>query len=234
MLFYSSLFALMLYRILSSIWVLMTTKSIFHATLQFLDIEIFHKLYLNFSVNTTEPHPIQTYIQMLHVTLESFFQLVIQSYFLIKTHFDVKNNTVIIVSLIFSAINVATKMTSEDKIYFIKEWKSLGLRCKDGIYINHRYLIRLLIRIMDVILRVSFLVIVWIVLGDIAIIVYIGFELIVLALLALSGRRYDAYIAWRVFFFSVNTDRSYPKLMHCMPSSWYKTTAKLIIDMFVF
>ena len=190
MLFYSSLFTIVFYRILSSIWIFTRTKSIFHAILQLLDLEIFHKLYLNFSFNTTEPHPIQTYIQMLHVTIEEFFQLVIQSYFLIKTGFNFENNGVIILSIIFSAFNVATKMTSEDKVYFIKKWKSLDLSVINGFHVNYRFLIRLLLRILDVILRVSFLVLIWIVLGDFVIVAYVMTELIVLTYLAISSRRY--------------------------------------------
>ena len=197
--FYSSLFSILFYRIVSSIWIFNTTKSLLHTILQLFDFEIYHKLYLNFITNTCKPHPAQSYIQMLHVTLETFFQLVIQVYYLIAIRFSISltkseitsDNNIVFISLIFCAFNIALKMTSEDQVYFISTWRKLNFRCNrhQGLQFNCRYLIRLIIRLLDVFLRVLFLVIIWVTLNDVAY-YYIAGEIVILSYIALTRNSY--------------------------------------------
>ena len=186
-----SIIAFILYRIISSIWVYNMSKSWKHLILQILDLKIFHALYINFITNKNEPTTAQRYLQLLEASMESYPQIVIQSFYLIKFEqlqsTSLSENVLIIISLIFSTYNVSSKFINEDKMYFDEKWHNVLVNNKR---INGCYIIRFFIRFIDVIVRVLLVLLLWIVVGGMAVSIYVLFELTLLVLLALKTTKY--------------------------------------------
>ena len=81
-------------------------------------------------------------------------------------------------------------MISEDKIYFEEEW--INPQCfKNNNIVNIRYVIRFIVRLMDVTLRVLFVLLVWIYFGGLYSVTFIIFELIMILVLAFHSNRYE-------------------------------------------
>ena len=183
-LFLLSLSSFLFYRIVSSIWMYKSSNSLYHTVLQFFDLKLFHALYINFITNKQEPNSAQRYIQILEASLESFPQICIQLFFLIKTNnlatslLTNSNNQIIFISLIFSIYNVSSKMISEDKIFFVQEWQSLELNkfkhewCYNYNYFNkikccfnYKYILRFIVRAFDFLNRVLLIMMLWVIVG---------------------------------------------------------------------
>ena len=123
--------------------------------------------------------------------MESYPQIVIQSFYLIKFEqlqsTSLSENVLIIISLIFSTYNVSSKFINEDKMYFDEKWHNVLVNNKR---INGCYIIRFFIRFIDVIVRVLLVLLLWIVVGGMAVSIYVLFELTLLVLLALKTTKY--------------------------------------------
>ena len=65
----------------------------------------------------------------MEACLESFPQIVIQLFYFIKLNFTFKDNYLLLFSLIFSIYSVCTRITKEDKIYFVQTWKNSEFKC---------------------------------------------------------------------------------------------------------
>ena len=63
--FFLSIAAFFLYRIVSSVLIFNRTKSLFRAILQFFDLLLFHSLYINYLQKTKTPSSPQKWIQFL-------------------------------------------------------------------------------------------------------------------------------------------------------------------------
>ena len=182
-LFILSVLAFTFYRIVSSIWVYTITcggikNKRFHAILQLFDLKIFHAIYINFSRNKEKPNIAQKYLQLMEACLESFPQIIIQFYYFIKLDFTFKGNYVLLISLIFSIYSVSTRITREDKNCFCKSWREANAKCCS---VNKYFVIRCLVRLMDVTCRVTFILAVWIYFGGIFAALYIAIPFVVLA-----------------------------------------------------
>ena len=187
-LFSMSLFMFLLYRFVSAAWVYNETKSIFDTLLQLLDLKLYHALYINFLINKDVPSNPQRYLQILEASLESFPQTIIQLYYLIKIGSDFTSDPLITISLIFSIINISSKMISEDKVFFDKSWHTIEFKLKP-FHINFRYILRYALRFIDLCYRLVLTLLLWIIVGGCAVSIYIGFETISLILLAMHSRR---------------------------------------------
>ena len=186
-----SCIAFLFYRIISCIWIYNITRSKFHTILQFFDLKIYHALYINFisEYNDGYPNTAQIYIQILEASLEAFPQVVIQLYFFIQVEMDIGKYWVIFASLIMSLYNVASKMASEDRVYFVKSWQSVFVgKCM----INIRYLFRYIIRLCDVFQRIILILMLWVGIGGFYCALYIIFEIIVLSILSFLTKEYVA------------------------------------------
>ena len=184
-----SCIAFMFYRIISCIWILNITRSLFHTLLQFFDLKIYHALYINFisEYNDGTPNAAQKYIQILEASLEAFPQVVIQLYFFIQVKMDIGKYWVIFASLIISLYNVSNKMAGEDKIYFIKSWQNVFV----GHYkMNFRYLFRYIVRVCDVFQRIMLILLLWIGIGGFYCALYIVFEMFILSCLSFATKEY--------------------------------------------
>ena len=180
--------AFLFYRIISCIWIYNITRSIFHTILQFFDLKIYHALYINFisEYNDGNPNTAQKYIQILEASLEAFPQVVIQLYFFIQVEMHVSKYWIVFASLIMSLYNVASRMASEDRIYFIKSWQNVF----DNRCLNFHYLFRCIVRVCDVFQRIVLILLLWIGVGGFYCALYIIFELIILFILSVVTREY--------------------------------------------
>ena len=195
-LFILSCFAFVFYRIISSFWVYITTKSIYDALLQIFDLKIFHALYINFETNTNRPNSVQKYIQVLEASLESFPQIIIQFYYFLKLNVNVYDNLLVFISLIFSICNISSKMISEDELYFVQDWQKLNPVCCNYKQsqlpsLNPLYVIRFMIRLADVTLRVLTVLIIGIVFGLSWLSCYVAAEGLILGISAFRAKRYS-------------------------------------------
>ena len=183
-----SCIAFVFYRIISCIWIYNIARSPFHTLLQFFDLKIYHALYINFisEYNDGTPNTAQKYIQILEASLEAFPQVVIQLYFFVQVKMDIEKYWIVFASLIMSLYNVASKMASEDGIYFIKSWQNMFV----GKYLNSRYLFRYIVRLCDVFQRIMLILLLWIGIGGFYCAIYIIFEMIVLWILSLVAKEY--------------------------------------------
>ena len=187
--------AFIFYRIITCIWIYNITRSVFHTILQFLDLKIYHALYINFisEYNDGSPNTAQKYIQILEASLEAFPQVVIQLYFFIQVKMDIAKYWIVFASLIMSLYNVSSKMTTEDKIYFIKSWQKAYV---GFCVINIRYLFRYVIRVCDVCQRIILILLLWIGMGGFYCALYIIFEMTFLLILSVMTNEYVNYILY--------------------------------------
>ena len=167
--------ALFAYRIVSCILVSLRTKSKKRAFLQFWDLLLFHALYINYKTKSDTPSNPQKWLQMLEAVFESFPQSLIQLLFIIKTQ---QFNSIVVVSLIFSILSLSNKVISDDSVYFDEDsGKTLTYKNKqDEANISTEYIRRVIWRVFDVLYRLSILVLIWVVMGGLALFCIIGAE----------------------------------------------------------
>eukprot|EP01084_Bolivina_argentea_P255224 429205_1 len=118
-LFYLSIFILVLYRTISSIFIFIYTKRIRSAILQFADLEIFHAIMINWKLHSREPSNPQRWIQSWEAAFESAPQSLLQFVFLMKT--GSFGNGLIVVSFIFSLFSMISRVITDDIVIFIEE-----------------------------------------------------------------------------------------------------------------
>ena len=104
----------------------------------------------------------------------------IQLFYVIKSDLQLENNGLLLASLLFSFYNISSKMITEDKIFFDKNWRSIQFNwfkheyycccpcCHESTFrccFNLRFFVRFIIRILDFMNRLSLLLILWVVVG---------------------------------------------------------------------
>ena len=124
----------------------------------------------------------------MEAALESFPQCVIQLYYLIQVGFVGEDETIFVLSSILSIWNIVTKMVSEDKPYFREHVQSLEFKWKP-LHINFLYIFRVVMRLIDFILRVSLILFLWLILGGLIVFIYLGFELFALFVIAVKTKQ---------------------------------------------
>ena len=194
-LFFNSIFAFSFYRIISSIWIYnLTGGKIIDTILQIFDLKLYHALYINFEQNNIEPNSPQRYLMLLESTLESFPQCVIQLYYFIRVGKSglTSENIIVIISLITSILNVSSKMISEDRIYFVDRWRRSEFKLSP-FHINYRYVIRFIVRLIDFINRLIFILLIWIILGGMMLYIYLIFDVIFLVGICIVCKRLVLY-----------------------------------------
>ena len=220
-LFWLSVASFSVYRIISCIWIYNITDGKKLDTLsQLFDLKLYHALYINFVLNKESPSNPQRYLQILEAALESFPQCVIQLYYLVKVGFNNfqndKNSSdeIIVTSLIFSILNVSSKMISEDKAFFPKEWHSLNFRRgsdENQQCVNVLYLLRVLLRLLDIVHRLLLILLTWVILGGPIVFAYLCFEFVSLLTIGVKLKQYVHRI--------VNVTKKQHLKLHPVPQS---------------
>ena len=102
-------------------------------------------------------------------------QLLLSAVFIAKTgQFD----AIIVISLISSLWSLTARVSSDDKLILDQEWRSIEFSYKKCPCVNHRFVLRVLVRFLEISSRVSLLTLMWINIGGLRTGIIIGIELL--------------------------------------------------------
>ena len=195
-LFWMSIILFLLSRLVSSIAIFRLTKNKNDFALGLLDLVMAKAIYVGYLLKRESPTNIQRYVGLLEATLEAFPQLLISTFFIttVVAHNDtnITLNPLIPISLLFSLYSLTSRVATDDKAIYNTDWKHLELKisrkkvqkCK---CINYRYLLRVLLRFMEISSRLILYVLLWINFGGFATGIILFVEFIFLLILAFIG-----------------------------------------------
>eukprot|EP01084_Bolivina_argentea_P148558 259681_1 len=198
-LFGLSILVLLIYRVVSSVLIYLSTKMFSRLIIQFLDMELFRALYINYLCDKGEPCSPQRWITSLEAVFESSPQALIQTIFLIKTK-SFSGSPVIVISLCFSLLTIISKIISDDRIISVvgARYISFNKRFCSCSCISWLYLIRYLWRIFDVSTRIFIASLIWLGLGGYYLFISLIIETVILLVICVCSKRSE-------FLFSVVT-----------------------------
>eukprot|EP01083_Nonionella_stella_P185300 675405_1 len=124
-LFVFSIVAFFLYRFVSAGFVYEFTGKWKRACIQFLDLEIYHAIYITHKLGREEAGNLQRWLQKFEAIFESAPQSLLQIVYIIKTG---DRGFLIMSSIALSFFSVAARFTSDDRIFFVKDAERLGLK----------------------------------------------------------------------------------------------------------
>eukprot|EP01084_Bolivina_argentea_P071110 129312_1 len=181
--FYLSIVILVVHRLVSSLGVYLLTRNWFNVLLQSMDILMIRCVWTSYKLGRDEPSTTQKYLALLEATFEAMPQLILSAVWFTKTgQFDI----IIVISFISSLISLTARVASDDKIIFEKEWHSLNFSYKSCPMMNWRYIIRVLLRFMEISSRVGLLTLMWVNLGGFATGIIIGVEMVWLMIICVG------------------------------------------------
>ena len=193
-LFWMSIILFIFSRLISTIAIYKLTRKKFDILLGFFDLLMIRSIYVGYLLKRESPTNIQRYICLLEATLESFPQLLISTFFITTVVAYNDNsfqiNPFIPISLIFSLYSLTARVASDDKSIFDAEWKALELKPKRLITcqcVNFGYVLRVLMRFMEISSRLILYVLLWINFGGLATGIILLIEFIYLLGLACYG-----------------------------------------------
>eukprot|EP01083_Nonionella_stella_P141912 438103_1 len=168
-LFGLSIFVLLFYRVISSWLIFQSTKSLQRMLLQFLDLELFRALYVNYLCDKNEPCSPQRWITSLEATFESTPQALIQTIFLVKVGSS-SDSFVVVFSVVMSLCTIISKIVSDDRIISNLSASRLSLQfvaydCKKCACISWSFVCRYIWRILDVSSRIFICSLLWLSMG---------------------------------------------------------------------
>eukprot|EP01083_Nonionella_stella_P224632 799474_1 len=168
-LFGLSIFVLLFYRAISSLLIFQSTKSLWRMLLQFLDLELFRALYVNYLCDKNEPCSPQRWITSLEATFESTPQALIQTIFLVKVGSS-SDSFVVVFSVVMSLCTIISKIVSDDRIISNLSASRLSLQfvaydCKKCACISWSFVCRYIWRILDVSSRIFICSLLWLFMG---------------------------------------------------------------------
>eukprot|EP01084_Bolivina_argentea_P299141 515625_1 len=114
--FWCNMSTILLYRVISTVWIYRLTHSVSHSILQFFDVLLFKAIYVCWKLKRKEPSNPQQYLQKLEGVFESTPQAVLQLIFIWKVNQNI--NYLVIMSLVFSLISLSTRFSGDDEKLF--------------------------------------------------------------------------------------------------------------------
>eukprot|EP01084_Bolivina_argentea_P022228 41316_1 len=180
-LFGTSIFVIILHRIISSFAIYQLTRNKSFILYQLLDVLMIRCIWTNYQLGTDEPSNSQRYLQVLEAIFESAPQILISTAFLIKSQLD-SVNPIIVISLITSFWSLSARVSSDDKQMFKDDWKSF--KHSDCLCINPLWIVRVLWRFLEITSRIVLLAVVWINLGGLSVFIILGLECIYLSIVS--------------------------------------------------
>eukprot|EP01084_Bolivina_argentea_P036877 68174_1 len=202
--FYVSVGIILFYRIVSSLQIYLFTKSIRQTIFQFLDIEIFHALIINYkkNVNTEKDGDAcqpQKWISYMEATFESVPQSWIQLIYLISSGIFFNEFGVVQISFIWSVIVIVLRNSNEDKRSFENAMTDrLKARLKENNIIKEKWqkvpskwFVLLPFRFCDIFCRIVILSIAYVLLKWYVFVPLNVIEIIVLIFIAIKTKRWD-------------------------------------------
>eukprot|EP01084_Bolivina_argentea_P299142 515626_1 len=170
--FWCNMSTILLYRVISTVWIYRLTHSVSHSILQFFDVLLFKAIYVCWKLKRKEPSNPQQYLQKLEGVFESTPQALLQLIYSIRLK-SFSNSPIVTISFFFSLISLAMRSVSDDKILFKETSKVLDFKkskCEQcttcyRCSISCSYITRVIFRIIDVSHRILLLALFWIVIG---------------------------------------------------------------------
>ena len=193
-LFWGSIIIIIVSRIISAIAVSKMTHNCCDFILGILDLTMFKAIYVGYILDRKSPTNIQRYIGLLEATLESFPQLILSTLYVTTTvAYETESISVlIIISLLSSLYALTARVASDDKHIYNTNWK--GIRCNLCTFpcINLRYILRVLMRFMEISSRLILYVLLWVNLGGFYTSIILGIELIYLVCIVFRSGSIEA------------------------------------------
>eukprot|EP01084_Bolivina_argentea_P098361 176769_1 len=183
--FVLSIAILLIHRLVSCFGVYLMTHNWFNVFLQSLDLLLIRSVWTSYKLGTDKPSTTQRYLCILEAIFEAMPQLLLSSVFIAKTgQFDI----LIVISLISSLWSLTSRVTSDDALFIHKDYESPQFSYKKCPCINPKYILRVLVRFIEISSRVSLLTIMWLNIGGLGTGIIILFEAIwLLAMCYRSG-----------------------------------------------
>ena len=165
--FWCNLGAILLYRLISTIWVYRLTASISQAVLQLFDVLLLKAIYVCWKLKRTEPSNPQLYLQKMEGVFESTPQALLQLIFSMRRK-SFASSSIVTISFFFSLVSLSMRSVGDDEVLFKDDAKGLGfhwrayrsLQC-----VSWGYARRVFFRVIDVSHRIMLLSLFWIVCG---------------------------------------------------------------------
>eukprot|EP01084_Bolivina_argentea_P250454 419604_1 len=179
-LFYSSVAAIIIHKIVSCSVIYSLTQSFPNVFLQLLDLMMVKAIWINYKLKTNEPGNSQRLLQLIEGTFESGPQIFISLIFMIKSN---AIDGLILVSLITSLWTLSSRVNSDDKGIVEESWRDHNFNLCKSPFINWKYIIRVLGRFIEITNRIILLALIWIILGGFALGIILSFELIFILIL---------------------------------------------------
>eukprot|EP01084_Bolivina_argentea_P137849 242784_1 len=206
-LFCISLSILAIHRFVSTITVYILTKNAKDAFLQIFDLLLMKVIYISYKLKANEPTNLQRYLGLLEATFESAPQIMISMVVILKSSRSNESlSEIILISTIFSLWSLASRVISDDKLIFHKDWQSINFSYKKCPIINYRYLIRATFRFLEITNKICLWSLLWINIGGFALCIVVGVETFYLLILCILTKTPDpmGMIMYLTYTFSDN------------------------------
>eukprot|EP01083_Nonionella_stella_P223467 796392_1 len=188
-LFILTVLSMIIYRVISCYLIYSQTKSITRLISQFLDLELFRALHINYIIESNTPCDPQRWITALEAALESTPQTLIQLIYLVKTN---SYDPLVMISFLSSLWNIIAKLMSDDKVIVKEKAKAANIHVgKYCIYINPFYMIRFIWRVCDVTSRIVLMLLIWYIIGGTYLAAIILFESILFLALCICTSHWE-------------------------------------------
>eukprot|EP01084_Bolivina_argentea_P031597 58482_1 len=208
-LFLSSVFIIVLHKIISCAAIFALTRKCGDLFLQLLDLMMVKAIYLNYKYNLNEPGNAQRFLQILEATFESAPQIVLSMTFILKTQ---SGDTLIYISLISSIWTLVSRVKNDDKTLMKDTWKTLDFKYNACPPVNWRYLFRVILwRFLEITTRVFLICLMWIGLGGFAVIIIMLFELVCALILCFYGE--GVIVLGNMMYYTVSAVHDAPKIL---------------------
>eukprot|EP01083_Nonionella_stella_P006253 18194_1 len=189
--FWCSTAVIVVHKVMSCSVIYALTESICSVILQFFDLMMVKAIYSNYKSETDEPGNSQKLLQILEGTFESGPQIFISLVYLFKT--KQSNNALILVSLLSSFWTLTSRVNADDKNTIDRPWRDAELNYKGCPIINWRYVVRVLLRYLEITHRILLLSLLWISLGGFAVGVILCFEMLIVSIIAIESKNVMMY-----------------------------------------
>eukprot|EP01084_Bolivina_argentea_P075247 136417_1 len=182
-LFATSIFILILHRIISSFAIYQLTKNKSFILYQLFDVLMIRCIWTNYKLESDEPSNAQRYLQTLEATFESAPQTLISAAFLVKSTTGTLS-PIVIVSFITSLWSLSSRISADDKIMVQDEWKKIDFSHKKCPCVNYRYFIRVFVwRFLEISSRITLLCLVWLNMGGMSVFIVLVIEFVYLSVI---------------------------------------------------
>lgn len=188
--FWCNLGSILLYRLLSTIWVYRLTVSISQAVLQFFDLLLFKAIYVCYKLKRTEPSNPQMFLQKLEGVFESTPQALLQLVYSLRRG-SFTDSPIVTISFFFSLVTLSMRSVSDDQVLFQDNAKGINFKeseCGSLQCVSWGHIRRVLFRVIDISHRIMLMSLFWIVCGGFPFAMLMAFESAILIGVAIYYR----------------------------------------------